>query len=71
MAIGVKPNADFLKDSGVKTNAGVIVDSYMRTNIDNIYAAGDAARGIRPNYQQIYNKCHMAERCFRGRDSRI
>lgn len=48
MAIGVKPNADFLKDSGVKTNAGVIVDSYMRTNIDNIYAAGDAAEALDP-----------------------
>ena len=48
MAIGVKPNIDFLKESRVKINTGVIVDSYMRTNIDNIYAAGDAAEAFDP-----------------------
>lgn len=48
MAIGVKPNTDFLKESRVKINAGVIVDSYMRTNIDNIYAAGDSAEAFDP-----------------------
>ncbi len=48
MAIGVKPNINFLKESGIKINAGVIVDSYMRTNIDNIYAAGDAAEAFDP-----------------------
>ncbi len=48
MAIGVKPNTAFLKESGVKTNAGVIVDSHMQTNIDNIYAAGDAAEAFDP-----------------------
>lgn len=48
MAIGVKPNIDFLKESRVKINAGVIVDSHMRTNINNIYAAGDAAEAFDP-----------------------
>ncbi len=48
MAIGVKPNIGFLKESGVKTNAGVIVDSHMQTNIDNIYASGDAAEAFDP-----------------------
>lgn len=48
MAIGVKPNIDFLKESGIKTNAGIIVDSYMQTSIDNIYAAGDAAEAFDP-----------------------
>lgn len=48
MAIGVKPNTDFLKESRVKINAGVIVDSHMRTNIDNIYAAGDVAEAFDP-----------------------
>ncbi|MEK6678959.1 MAG: FAD-dependent oxidoreductase [Nitrospirota bacterium] len=48
MAIGVKPNTGFLKESGVKINTGVIVDSHMRTNIDNIYAAGDTAEAFDP-----------------------
>jgi len=48
MAIGVKPNVDFLKESGIKTDTGVIVDSHMRTNIDNIYASGDAAEALDP-----------------------
>lgn len=43
ISAGVRPNIDFLKDSGITTQKGIIVDSSMRTNIDNIYAAGDCA----------------------------
>lgn len=41
IATGVKPNLEFLRDSGIKTNSGVIVNDYLETNIPNIYAAGD------------------------------
>ena len=58
MAIGVKPNIDFLKESRVKINTGVIVDSYMRTNIDNIYAAGDAAEAFDPVAKDILSMQH-------------
>lgn len=50
ITIGMKPNIDFLIDSGVKVEKGIFVDSYMRTNIPNIYAAGDVAQIYDPLY---------------------
>jgi NAD(P)H-nitrite reductase large subunit len=43
-ATGVKPNIEFLKESGIATDAGVLVDERMQTNIPGIYAAGDVAQ---------------------------
>jgi NAD(P)H-nitrite reductase large subunit len=40
----LKPNMDFLSDSGVNVSDGILVDNNMRTNVDNIYAAGDVAQ---------------------------
>lgn len=41
VAIGIRPNVDFIEGSGVQTDQGIKVDEYMRTNVSNIYAAGD------------------------------
>ena len=41
MAVGVRPNVDFLEGSGVAINRGVIVDEGMRTSIADVFAAGD------------------------------
>ena len=39
---GIRPNAEFLEDSGIVVEKGcIVVDEYLRTNIENIYAAGD------------------------------
>ena len=48
---GVRPNVEFLAESGVAVDRCIKVDDCMRTNIENIYAAGDAAglSGIWPN----------------------
>ncbi len=45
IAIGVKPNTDFLKDTPVHLNekGAIIVDAYMKTNVEDVYAAGDCA----------------------------
>ncbi|MCA1840730.1 MAG: FHA domain-containing protein [Actinobacteria bacterium] len=43
MAIGIRPNIEFLKDSGITTDRGIPIDDHMRTNIDGIYAGGDIA----------------------------
>ncbi len=45
IAIGVRPNIDFLKDTEIKINKGIIVNDYMETNIKDIYSAGDCAEG--------------------------
>ncbi len=46
IAVGVRPNADLVKDSGIRTNYGILVDDHLRTNVPDIYAAGDVAEGI-------------------------
>ncbi len=46
IAIGVRPNVGWLKESGVTLDRGIIVDEYMRTNLRNVYAAGDCAQGL-------------------------
>ncbi|WP_286033506.1 CoA-disulfide reductase [Fusobacterium necrogenes] len=45
VAIGVKPNTDFLKDKGFEMlkNGALIIDGKGKTNIDGVYAAGDCA----------------------------
>ena len=45
MAIGVKPNTEFLKDTNINMlpNGAIIVDEHGRTSIEDIYAAGDCA----------------------------
>lgn len=45
VAVGVKPNISFLKETGIKTDLGILVNNRMETNIKNIYAAGDCAQG--------------------------
>lgn len=45
MAIGVKPNTSFLKNTNIKMlpNGAIIVDECGRTSVKDIYAAGDCA----------------------------
>lgn len=45
LATGVRPNTQFLKDTGIEMlkNGAIIVNCYGKTNIDDIYAAGDCA----------------------------
>ena len=45
VAAGVRPNTQFLKDTGIKMlgNGALIIDEYGKTSIDSIYSAGDCA----------------------------
>ncbi len=45
IAIGVKPNTEFLSSTSVKTDkkGAIDVDRYFKTNVDNIYSGGDCA----------------------------
>jgi len=45
-AVGVRPNAGFLKGSGIEMQGGVLVDAHMETNIPSVYAAGDVAMTV-------------------------
>jgi NAD(P)H-nitrite reductase large subunit len=45
MATGIRPNIDWLKDSGITINRAIVVDDRLRSNVPNVYAAGDVAEG--------------------------
>jgi nitrite reductase (NADH) large subunit len=57
VAVGVKPNIDFLGLSNVRVNNGILVNEKMQTNVPNIYAAGDVAESIDPygGYELVFN----------------
>lgn len=43
VATGIKPNIEWLTDSGLQIDQGIVVDEHLRTNDPAIYAAGDVA----------------------------
>jgi 3-phenylpropionate/trans-cinnamate dioxygenase ferredoxin reductase subunit len=53
VGIGVEPNTSWLESSGVALDNGVVVDDHCRTNIDDVYAAGDAARWQHPTFGNL------------------
>jgi NAD(P)H-nitrite reductase large subunit len=44
-ATGVRPNVDFLADSGVEVDQGVLVSECLQTSADDVFAAGDVCQG--------------------------
>lgn len=57
VAVGIKPNIDFLGSSNVRVNQGILVNKKMQTNVPNIYAAGDVAESMDPygGYELVFN----------------
>ena len=43
LTAGVRPNVDFLKNSGIELGKGVLVNRFLETNYKDIYAIGDCA----------------------------
>ena len=43
IAIGIRPNIEFLEGSGITTRKGIPVDASMRSNLENVFAGGDIA----------------------------
>lgn len=48
VAIGVRPDIEFLRGSGIRTDRGIFIDHEFRTNIRDIFAAGDAVQAYDP-----------------------
>ncbi|MFB6360653.1 MAG: NAD(P)/FAD-dependent oxidoreductase, partial [Halobacteriales archaeon] len=44
LAVGLRPNVDYLQETAVELDHGVVTDEHMQTAEPNIYAAGDIAR---------------------------
>ena len=45
-ATGVRPNIEFLKDTGIDINKGILVNHQMQSSLPNIFAAGDVTESI-------------------------
>jgi NADPH-dependent 2,4-dienoyl-CoA reductase/sulfur reductase-like enzyme len=43
LTVGVRPNIDFLKDSGLDINRGILVNDYLQTSQPHVFAIGDCA----------------------------
>lgn len=43
LTTGVRPNIDFIKDSGIAFNHGILVNRYLETNVPDVFAIGDCA----------------------------
>ncbi|WGK65406.1 NAD(P)/FAD-dependent oxidoreductase [Croceiramulus getboli] len=43
LTAGVRPNIDFLQDSGIETARGILVNRHLETNVPDVYAIGDCA----------------------------
>lgn len=67
ITVGVRPNTDFLKDSGLEMNRGILVNEFLETSQPNCYAIGDCAEmrnpaaGRRPLEQVWYTGRMMGE----------
>ena len=48
IAVGVKPNIGFLRDSEIEIDRGILVDQYLRTNVPDVFAIGDCAQHKQP-----------------------
>ncbi len=60
LAVGVRPNIDFLKKSKLNLNIGIIVNARFQTNIPDVFAIGDCAEFEKPpgysrkNIEQVW-----------------
>jgi NAD(P)H-nitrite reductase large subunit len=60
---GMKPNIEFLLDSGLDLNEGILVNDKLETNVENIWAAGECS--------QIYYPEIKDYRCSTGYENAI
>ncbi|RMA66457.1 NAD(P)/FAD-dependent oxidoreductase [Ulvibacter antarcticus] len=60
---GVKPNIQFLKDSGIDTDRGILVNRKLETNVEDVFAIGDCAQ----QRQTIGNRAPVEAVWYTGR----
>lgn len=48
LCTGVRPNIDFMKNSGLEIDRGILVDQYLQTNCPDVFAIGDCAQQREP-----------------------
>ena len=58
VGVGMRPNTDWLLESGIDIDRGVITDANCRTSADPVFAAGDCARWWHPQYSELCRAEH-------------
>ena len=58
VGIGVRPEVDFLGNSGIDVDGGILVNQQLETNKPGIYAAGDVANFYNPISRTRYRVEH-------------
>jgi NADPH-dependent 2,4-dienoyl-CoA reductase/sulfur reductase-like enzyme len=48
LTVGVRPNIDFLKNSGLEIGRGILVDDFLETSEKGVFAIGDCAEIRKP-----------------------
>ena len=48
LTAGVRPNIDFLRESGLEIQRGIVVNEFLETNLPDVYAIGDCAQQKAP-----------------------
>jgi NAD(P)H-nitrite reductase large subunit len=55
IGIGIRPDIDWLRDSGLEIGRGIITNEYLETKLPDVYAAGDCAEF----YDVIFERRHV------------
>ena len=65
VGIGADPATDWLTGSGLELDDGVLCDATLRA-ADNVYAAGDVARWINPQFGEVMRLEHWTSAAEQG-----
>lgn len=60
VAVGIRPNTQWLDGSGLLLDDGVVCDEYGRTSVDGIYAVGDVSKWFEPTLDRHVRYEHWA-----------
>lgn len=72
LTVGVRPNIEFLKDSGIELDRGILKNEFQETSVPDIYAVGDCSQhrtppaGRRPLEQIWYTGKIQGEVCAKN-----
>jgi NADPH-dependent 2,4-dienoyl-CoA reductase/sulfur reductase-like enzyme len=68
VGVGVKPNVDFLADSGLALDNGVVVNQRFQTQAAGVFAAGDVANFFDPLYGRQRRIEHWSNANYQGNE---
>jgi NADPH-dependent 2,4-dienoyl-CoA reductase/sulfur reductase-like enzyme len=65
-AVGVRPDTDWLMDSGLDLDRGVLVDEFLRSSIPGVISLGDVAARWSPRHDAVLRLQHWEDAASAG-----